>query len=136
MNALDNRSPHGGTVQFSDHLLPDLLAAAKLGVEMACDGEWDEEQDASLESVCDAVHALDALKERSYSREQIAVLAERAATMQGDAMQLAAESESDAESFPVPISKAWPVTTEAAHVLIDHASLTRDLIKLRDEARR
>jgi hypothetical protein len=114
-------------------LLPDLLAAAKLGVEMASEGEW--EGDAQLERVCDAVHVLDALKAGTYTREQIAALAERAAATQGDEMQSAAEAESDASSFPVPIREAWPTTPHAADMLQDRASLTRDLLSLRDEAR-
>ena len=135
MNAQDSMPPAGGTVQFPDHLLPDLLAAAKLGVEAACEGEWDGDEDASLESVCDAVHVLDALKSGTYTREQLAALAERAAATQGDEMQSAAEAESDRESFPVPIGEAWPKTADAAYRLEDRASLTRDLLKLRDEAR-
>lgn len=133
MNAQDDRTPEGVPLQVSSHLLPDLLAAAKLGVETACDGEWGEE--VHLETVRAAVHDLDALEAGTYTREQIAALAERAAAMQGDAMQSAAESESDAESFPVPIGKAWPKTADAAYMLQDHASLTRDLLSLRDEAR-
>ncbi len=125
--------PEGEPLQVSSHLLPDLLAAAKLGVETACDGEWDQE--VHLDTVCDAVHVLDALKGGTYTREQIAALAERAAAMQGDAMQSAAESESDASSFPVPIREAWPTTPHAADMLQDRASLTRDLLSLRDEAR-
>lgn len=134
MNAQDDRPPAGGTVQFPDHLLPDLLAAAKLGVETASEPEWDEEG-VKLETVCDAVHTLDALKGGTYTREQIAALAERAAAMQGDAVQSAAEAESDAESFPVPIGAAWPVTADAADKLEDLVCLTRDLLKLRDAAR-
>lgn len=125
--------PAGGTVQFANHLLPDLMAAARLGVETACDGEWDV--DVHLETVRAAVHALDALEAGTYTREQIAALAERAATMQGEAMQSAAEAESDASSFPVPIGEAWPKTPDAADKLQDRVALTRDLLKLRDEAR-
>jgi len=133
MNAQDSMPPAGGTMQFPNHLLPDLMAAAKLGVETASEGEW--EGDAQLERVCDAVHVLDALKGGTYTREQIAALAERAAATQGDEMQSAAEAASDASSFPVPIGAAWPVTADAAYKLEDRVSLTRDLLKLRDEAR-
>jgi hypothetical protein len=125
--------PEGEPLQFSSHLLPALLAAAKLGVELACDGEWDV--DVHLEPVCDAVLALVALKGGTYTREQLASLANLAATMQGDAMQSAAEAESDAESFPVAIGEAWPKTADAVDALQAHASLTRDLLSLRDEAR-
>jgi hypothetical protein len=109
------------------------MAAAKLGVEMASEGEW--EGDAQLESVSDAVHVLDALKGGTSTREQIAALAERAVATQGDEMQSAAEAASDASSFPVPIREAWPKTPDAADMLQDRASLTRDLLSLRDEAR-
>ena len=135
---MDDQHPSQGTAaapQFPAHLLPDLMAAAKLGVETASEPEWDEEG-VKLENVCDAVHVLDALKGGTYTREQIAALAERAAATQGDEMQSAAEAESDGESFPVPIGKAWPRTPDAADKLQDRVALTRDLLKLRDEARR
>lgn len=134
MNDPDSRPPDGEPLQVSSHLLPDLLAAAKLGVETASEPEWDEEGE-KLENVCDAVHVLDALKAGTYTREQIAALAERAAATQGDEMQSAAEAASDAERFPVPIREAWPVTADAADKLQDRASLTRDLLSLRDAAR-
>ncbi len=131
---MDDQHPSpvaGGPPQFPDHLLPDLLAAAKLGVETACDGEWGE--DVHLENVCDAVHVLDALETGTYTREQIAALAERAATMQGEKMIF--EAEQRGTDFPVTVQAAWPITAEAADKLHDRASLTRDLVSLRDEAR-
>jgi hypothetical protein len=132
MNDPDSRTPEGDRPQFSDHLRPALLAAAKLGLETACDGEWDEE-DVQLENVCDAVHALDGLKDGSYTREQIGALAERAATMQGE--EMISEAEQRGTDFPVTVHAAWPVTADAADMLQDRASLTRDLLRLRDEAR-
>jgi hypothetical protein len=130
MDRQDSRTPEGDRPQFSDHLLPALLAAAELGVETACDGDWDEEN-AQLENVCDAVHVLDALNDGTYTREQIAALAERAAAMQGEAMQ--SDAEANAASFPAPIGKAWPVTAAAAAVLKERACLTVDLTSLREE---
>jgi hypothetical protein len=108
-----------------------LLSAAKLGVETACDGEWDV--DVHLEPVCDAVLALVALKAGTCTREQIAALAERAATMQGE--EMIHEAEQRGTDFPVTVQAAWPVTADAADALQDRASLTRDLLSLRDEAR-
>jgi hypothetical protein len=76
---------------------------------------------------------LDALEAGNLTREQVAVLADRAAAMQGDAVQ--SDAEDVADSFPVSIGSAWPVTANAVDVLEDRVCLTRDLIRLRDEAR-
>jgi hypothetical protein len=76
---------------------------------------------------------LDALEAGNLTREQAAVLADRAAAMQGDAVQ--SDAEDAADSFPVSIGRAWPVTAAAVDVLEDRVCLTRDLIRLRDEAR-
>lgn len=128
----DNPSPAAAEpLQVSDHLLPALHAAAALGIETACEGEWD--RDVHLETVRAAVHALDALEDGPCTREQIAVLAERAAAMQGEAMQ--ADAEANIARSPVPIGAAWPTTADAAAVLKDRACLTQALIRLRDEAR-
>src|SRR4051812_16254729 len=59
-------------VEIPRHLLPALRAAAVLGVELACDGEWD---DGRLDRVEDAVHMRDALAAGSCTREQVSVLA-------------------------------------------------------------
>jgi hypothetical protein len=115
-------------MQFSDHLLPALRAAGALEVEMACEGDWEE--DSQLERVRAAVHAVDALDAGTGTREQVAALAARAAAMQGDAMQ--SEAETEAASLPVTVNAAWPVTIEAADVLRERACLTSELIALRD----
>lgn len=128
---MDNQdpSPHVvGPMQFSGHLLPALRAAGELEVEMACEGDWEE--DSQLERVRAAVHAVDALDTGTCTREQVAALAARAAAMQGDAMQ--SEAETGAASLPVTVNAAWPVTIEAADVLRERARLTSELIALRD----
>ena len=130
MNAHDSSPPEGRALQLSAHLLPPLRAAALLAIESACDGDWEDDQ---LERVRPAVHMLDAFAAGNLTREQVAVLADRAAAMQGDAVQ--SDAEDAADSFPVPIGRAWPVTAHAVDVLEDRVCLTRDLIRLRDEAR-
>jgi hypothetical protein len=130
MNAQDDRTPEGEPLQFSSHLLPALHAAAELVVETACDGDWEDNQ---LARVRPAVQMLDALEAGTHTREQIAALADRAATMQGEAMT--SEAEDRGMAFPVTVQAAWPVTADAADVLKGRACLTSDLIRLRDEAR-
>jgi hypothetical protein len=130
MNDPDSRPPQRGPMQFSDHLLPDLRAAAELAIETACDGEWEDDQ---LGRVRSAVHALDALEAGTCTREQVAALAERAATMQGEAM--IAEAEERGMAFPITVRAAWPITATDADMLHDRASLTRDLLSLRDAAK-
>jgi hypothetical protein len=130
MNAHDSSPPEGGALQLSAHLLPALREAALLAIESACEGDWEDDQ---LDRVRPAVHMLDALEAGNLTREQVAVLADRAAAMQGDAVQ--SDAEDAADSFPVSIGAAWPVTAHAVDVLEDRVCLTRDLIRLRDEAR-
>ena len=115
-------------VKIPRQLLPALRAAAVLGVELACDGEWGE--DVHLESVEGAVHARDALAAGTCTREQVSALASRALAMQGEAMQ--SDAEAEAASVPVTIGAGWPVTVEQADVLYKRARLTRALIELRD----
>jgi hypothetical protein len=119
-----------GEVEIPRQLLPALRAAAVLGVELACDGEWGE--DVHLECVEAAVHMRDALAAATCTREQVSVLASRAAAMQGEATQFDAEAE--AASVPVTIGAGWPVTVEQADALYKRARLTRSLIELRDAA--
>jgi hypothetical protein len=107
-------------LQFSDHLLPALRDAAVLGVETACEPEWEGE--SQLERVRAAVHVLDALEAAACTREQIAALAERAVTMQGDVLRSAVELN----------ELAWPTTREEVDALDERARLTRELIELRD----
>jgi hypothetical protein len=118
-----------GEVEIPRDLLPALRAAAVLGVELACDGEWD---DGRLCRVEDAVHMRDTLAAGTCSREQVSVLASRAAAMQGEVTQ--SEAEATVASLPVTIEAGWPVTVEQADVLYKRARLTRALIELRDAA--
>jgi hypothetical protein len=124
----DKDTTSQGGVEIPRHLLPLLRAAAVLEVELACDGEWGE--DVHLECVEAAVHARDALAAGTCTREQVSALASRAAAMQGEATQSAAEAE--AASAPVTIGAGWPVTVEQADALYKRAKLTRALIELRD----
>lgn len=128
MNEKDTTSQ--GEVEIPKQLLPALRAAAVLGVELACDGEWGE--DVHLDCVEAAIHMRDALAAGSCTHEQVSVLASRAAAMQGEAMQ--AEAEADAASVPVTIEAGWPETVEQADVLYKRAKLTRSLVELRDAA--
>jgi hypothetical protein len=118
-----------GEVEIPRHLLPALRAAAKLGVELACDGEWEDGQLGRVEA---AVHMRDALAAGSCTREQVSVLASRAAAMQGEVTQ--SEAEDCAASVPVTIEAGWPVTVEQAEILYKRVRLTRSLIELRDAA--
>ena len=121
---MDNQDPSplaAGPLQLSDHLLPALRDAAVLGVETACDGEWEDDQ---LGRVRAAVHVLDALEAGSCTCEQLAALAGRAVTTQGEVLRSAVELD----------EPAWPTTREEADVLDERARLTRELIELRDAA--
>lgn len=115
-------SPHTvGPLQFPDHLLPALRDAAVLAVEEECDGEWEDDQ---LGRVRTAVHLLDALEAGACTREQVAALAARAVTMQGNIMRSAVELN----------EPAWPTTLEESADVLTRVALTRDLIVLRDAA--
>ncbi len=116
-----------GEVEIPRQLLPALRAAAELEVEMACEGEWEDDQ---LGRVEEAVHAHDALAAGTCSRQQVRVLASRAAAMQGDAAQ--SDAEAEATRMPVTIGAGWPVTVEQAEVLCERVQMTRSLIELRD----
>jgi hypothetical protein len=116
----DRDSTSQGEVELPEHLVPALRAAAVLGVEMACDGEWGE--DVHLERVVVAVHALDAVEVGACSREQVIALASRAAAMQGEVLRSAMEQD---EPY-------WPTTLQDADALGERAHLTRELIELRD----
>lgn len=121
MDMQDPIPPTAGQLQFSDHLLPALRDAAVLGVESACDGEWEDDQ---LGRVCIAVRALDALEAGRCTHEQLAELAGRAVAMQGEIVRYAVELN----------EPAWPTTREEADILDERARLTRALIELRDAA--
>jgi hypothetical protein len=116
----DADSTSQGEVELPEHLVPELRAAAVLGVEMACDGEWGE--DVHLENVMAAVHTLDAVEVGACSREQVVALASRAIAMEGEVLRSAVEL---GEPY-------WPTTVQEADVLSDRAHLTRVLIELRD----
>jgi tryptophan 2,3-dioxygenase len=116
-----------GEVEIPRHLLPALRAAAVLGVELACEGEWEDGQLGRVEA---AVYVRDALAAGSCTREQVSVLASRAAVMQGDVAQ--SDAEASGASLPVTIRAGWPVTVEQAEVLYKRARLTKSLIELRD----
>ena len=118
MNDADSTSLGEG--ELPEHLVPALHAAAVLGVETACDGEWGE--DVHLEHVVAAVHTLDAVEVGACSREQVIALALRAAAMQGEVVRTAIEMD---ELY-------WPTTLQDADVLGERARLTRELIELRD----
>jgi hypothetical protein len=100
-----------------------------LGVELACEGEWEGDQLGRVEA---AVHVRDALAAGSCTREQVRVLAARAAATQGDDAQ--SDAEARGASLPVTMCAGWPVTVEQAEVLYKRARLTRSLIELRDSA--
>jgi hypothetical protein len=122
---MDDQDPSprtAGPLRFSDHLLPVLRDAAVLGVETACDAEWEGE--SQLERVRAAVHMLDGLEARTCTREQVAALAGRAVTMQGDLLRSAVELD----------EAAWPTTLEETSGTLARVALARDLIVLRDEA--
>ncbi len=125
MNEKDSTSQD--EVEIPRHLLPALRAAAVLGVELACEGEWEA---GRLGRVEDAVHMRDALAAGTCTREQVSVLASRAAAMQGEVTQ--SEAEAEAASVPVTIGAGWPVTVEQAEILYKRARLTRSLVELRD----
>jgi hypothetical protein len=116
----DADSTSQSEVELPEHLVPALRAAAVLGVEMACDGEWRE--DVHLESVVAAVHALDAVEVGACSCEQVIALTSRAAAMQGEVLRSAIEMD---EPY-------WPTTLQDADALGERAHLTRELIELRD----
>ncbi len=118
MNDADSTSQ--SEVELPEQLVPALRAAAVLGVEMACDGEWRE--DVHLESVVAAVHALDAVEVGACSREQVIALTSRAIAMEGEVLRSAVELG----------EPHWPTTLQEADVLGDRAHLTRELIELRD----
>lgn len=121
---MDNQDPSPltvGPLQFSDHVLPALRDAAALGVETACDGEWEDDQ---LGRVREAVHLLDALEAGTCTSEQVVALAGHAVTMQGEILRSAVELN----------EPAWPTTREEADALDARARLTRELIELRDAA--
>jgi hypothetical protein len=107
-------------VELPEHLVAALHAAAVLGVETACDGEWGEE--VHLECVVAAVHTLDAVEVGACSQEQVIALASRAIAMEGEVLWSAVEL-----SEPY-----WPTTIQEADVLGERAHLTRELIELRD----
>jgi hypothetical protein len=111
-----------GPLQFSDHLVPALRDAAALAIEAACEPEWEGE--SQLGRVRAAVHVLDALEAGTCTHEQVAALAERAVTMQGDVLRTAVELD----------EPAWPTTRKEADALDERARLTRELIELRDAA--
>lgn len=116
-------------VEIPGQLLPALRAAAVLGVELACEGEWEDGQLGHVEA---AVHVRDALAAGICTREQVSVLASRAAAMQGDVAQ--SDAEASGASLPVTMRAGWPVTVEQAEILYKRARLTRSLIELRDAA--
>jgi hypothetical protein len=118
----DADSTSQGEVELPEHLVPELHAAAVLGVEVACDGEWRE--DVHLGSVVAAVHTLDAVEVGACSREQVIALASRAIAMEGEVLRSAVEL---GEPY-------WPTTVHEADLLSDRAHLTRKLIELRDAA--
>ena len=127
MNDKDTTSQ--GEVEIPRQLLPALRAAAELGVELACDGEWDDGRLCRVEA---AVHTRDALAAGTCTREQVSVLASRATAMQGEATQ--SDAEVDAANLSVTIEAGWPATVEQADALYKRARLTRALIELSDAA--
>jgi hypothetical protein len=115
MDKADPTSLRGEVPHIPDHLRPALEAAAELELELSSDGFWPdapEERIAKRDAVMRAARVLDRWDEGSCTREQIALLAHRAAI----------------EREP----QAWPCTLAEVDDLIPAALLTRDLLLLRD----
>ena len=115
MNDADSASQGDEVPQVPGHLHAVLGAAAREELEFACDGGWPEDEDeydAILDRVTRASRAIEHWEAGTCSREEVAKLAAVAVGMQE----------------PV----RWPCTLAEADDVISRASLTRDLIVLRD----
>lgn len=116
MNDADSTSLGDEVPQVPGHLRAVLGAAAREELELASDGLWPDEADeydAMLDRVTRAVHAIERWEAGASSREEVAKQAALAVEMQEPA--------------------SWPTTLEEADDVLNHATLTRDLIVLRDE---
>jgi hypothetical protein len=115
MDKADPTSLRGEVPHIPDHLQPALEAAAELELELSSDGFWPDapkERIAKRDAIMQAARILDRWDEGSCTREQIALLAHRAAI----------------EREP----RTWPGTLAEVDDLIPAAVLTRDLLLLRD----
>jgi hypothetical protein len=101
--------------QVPDHLHEALALAAREELEFASDGIWPEDEDEyviKLARVTRATRVIEHLEAGAWVREDIGKLAAAAVGMQEPGR--------------------WPRTLEEAYDAVDRASLTRDLILLRD----
>jgi hypothetical protein len=115
VNDADSASQGDEVPQVPGHLHAVLGAAAREELEFACDGCWpddEDEYDAMLDRVTRAVHAIEHWEAGTCTREELAKLAAIAVGEQE--------------------SGRWPRTLEEADDVLSRASLTRDLIVLRD----
>ena len=116
MNDADSTSLGDEVPQVPGHLRAALGAAAREDLEFASDGLWPDDEDEyeeMLDRVTRAVHTIEHWEAGDYTREEVARLAAVAAGMHE----------------PV----RWPRTLEEADDVLSRATLTRDLIVLRDE---
>jgi hypothetical protein len=115
VNDADRTSIGDEAPQVPGHLHAVLGAAARDELEFACDGCWPEDEDeydAMLARVMRAVHAIEHWEAGTCTREELAKLAAIAVGEQEPGR--------------------WPRTVEEADDVLYRASLTRDLIVLRD----
>jgi hypothetical protein len=115
MDKADPTSLCGEVPHIPDHLRPALEAAAELELELSSDGFWPdepEERSAKRDAIMRAARVVHLWEAGSCTREQVALLAHRAAI----------------EREP----RAWPCTLAEADDLIPRLALTRDLLLLRD----
>lgn len=115
MNDPDSTSLRDEAPQVPDHLRAALSSAAREELEFASDGSWPDDEDeyaARLDRVTQAVDALKNWKAGTCTRNQIAKLTTVAIGEQEPAR--------------------WPLTIKEADDVIGRATLTRDLILLRD----
>jgi hypothetical protein len=116
VNDADGTSIGDEVPRVPGHLRAVLGAAARENLEFASDGLWPDDQDeydAMLDGVRQAVHAIERWEAGVNTCEEVAKLASIAVEMQE----------------PV----RWPRTLEEADDVLSRATLTRDLIVLRDE---
>jgi hypothetical protein len=115
VNDADRTSLGDEVPQVPGHLRAVLGGAAREALEFASDGLWpddEDEYDAMLDRVTQAVHAIERWETGANTREEVAKLAAIAVEMQDPGR--------------------WPRTLEEADDVLSRATLTRDLIVLRD----
>jgi hypothetical protein len=115
VNDANSTSPGDEVPRVPGHLRAVLGAAAREELEFASDGCWPDDEgeyDAMLDRVTRAVHAIERWEAGTCTREEVAKLATVA--------------------VGVLEPGRWPRTLEEADDVLTRASLTRDLIVLRD----